>query len=157
MQNQAKSHPSKLGAVKAELEETKESLIKAKEEGNLMAHCLNSLRQELEQTKKELRHLKTRETLSHILDEPEVEEIKFVENTKNINVQMISTPEKHEGRVELEKKRSVKFASPLLTKMMDGEGEESKKAKKTKKKPLVPLIGGFFLKKIKKGAKESES
>ncbi|XP_057784229.1 WEB family protein At2g17940 [Salvia miltiorrhiza] len=157
MQDKAKNQPSKLGAVTAELEETKESLIKAKEEGNLMAHCLDSLRQELEQTKKELRQLKTRETLAHILDEPEVEEIKFVENTKNI-VEMISTPEKHEeGKIEFQKKRSVKFASPLLTKMMDGingEGEESKKAKKTKKKPLVPLIGGLFLKKIKKGAKQ---
>lgn len=152
MQNKAKIQPSKLGAVTAELEETKQSLTKAKEEGNLMAHCLNSLRQELEETKKELRKLKTRETLSHILGDPEVEEIKFVENTKN--VEMIGTPEKH---VEFEKKRSVKFASPLLTKTIDINAEESKKTKKTKKKPLVPLFGGLFLKKIKKGARESES
>ncbi|KAL1537978.1 WEB family protein-like protein [Salvia divinorum] len=155
MQNKAKNQPSKLGAVKAELEETKESLTKAKEEENLMAHCLNSLRQELEQTKKELRHLKTRETLF----EREVEEIKFIDNTKDI-VEMDMIREKHEegGRIELQKKRSVKFASPqLLTKMLDGE--ESKKAAKTKtkKKPLVPLIGGLFLKRIKKGGKASES
>ncbi|XP_047963415.1 WEB family protein At1g75720-like [Salvia hispanica] len=146
MQNKAKNQPSKLGAVKAELEETKETLSKAKEEGNLMAHCLNSLRQELEQTKKELRHLKTRETLF----EREVEEVKFIDNTKDI-VEM-----KHEGKIELQKKRSVKFASPqLLTKVLDDE--ELKKKTKKKKKPLVPLIGGLFLKKIKKGAKESES
>lgn len=153
MQNKAKIQPSKLGEVTAELEETKLNLTKAKEEGNLMAHCLNSLRQELEQTKKELRKLKTRETLSHILDDPEVEETKFVEKTKN--VEMIGTPEKH---VEFEKKRSVKFASPLLVKTMDINVEESTtKTKKTKKKPLVPLFGGLFLKKIKKGARGSDS
>ncbi|KAG6397870.1 hypothetical protein SASPL_139320 [Salvia splendens] len=153
MQNKAKSQPSNLGAVKAELEETKETLTKAKEEGNLMAHCLNSLRQELEQTKKELRHLKTRETLH----EREVEEIKFIDNTKDV-MEMNTIQEKHEGKIELQKKRSVKFASPqLLTKVLDDEESKKVLKKKTKKKPLVPLIGGLFLKKIKKGAKESES
>lgn len=161
MQDKAKRQPSKLGAVTAELEETKQCLQKAKEEGNLMAHCLNSVRQELEQTKRELRKLKTRETLSHMFDEPEVDEdIKFVENTT------ITTPEKrmHEdmSKVEFQKKRSVKFASPLLTKMIgDCDGKEaapSSKNKKMKKKPLVPLLGGLFLKKINKGDnKESES
>lgn len=163
MENKAKKQPSKFGAATTELEETKQCLEKAKKEGNVMANCLNSLRQELEQTKRELRQLKTRETLSHILDEPEIDEdIKFVENTKNVEM-IISTPEKHEDfKPEFQKKRSVKFASPLmLTKMIDdcnGDAPSSKKTKaKTKKKPLVPLIGGLFLKKIKKGAKESES
>ncbi|KAH6760065.1 hypothetical protein C2S52_009500 [Perilla frutescens var. hirtella] len=167
MQNKAKKEPSKFGAVTAELEETKQNLEKAKEEGNHMANCVNALRQELEQTKRELRQLKTRETLSHILDEPEIDEdIKFVENMKNVEM-IISTPDKHEDHKPefLQKKRSVKFASPLLlTKMIDSNGDRegkeapSSKKKKTKKKPLVPLIGGLFLKKIKnKGAKESES
>lgn len=171
MQDKEKHQPSKLGAVTAELEETKQCLQKAKEEGNLMAHCLNSVRQELEQTKRELRKLKTRETLSHMFDEPEVDEdIKFVENTTSI-VEVISTPDKHmheDSKVEFQKKRSVKFASPLmLTKMIDCNGDSdgkeaaaapSSKKKKMKKKPLVPLIGGLFLKKIKKGDnKESES
>ncbi|KAL8472427.1 hypothetical protein ACS0TY_028958 [Phlomoides rotata] len=148
---------SKIGEVRAELEETKQSLQKTKEEGNLMAHCLNSVRQELEQTKRELYQLKNRETLSHHLDKPEIEELKFVENTSN-------TPDKAEDpKPEFQKKRSVKFATtPLLIKVMDtdqeaGElGTKTTMTKKPKKKPLVPLFGGLFLKK-KKRSKDGES
>lgn len=160
MQNKAnngQNQPSKLGAVTAELEETKQSLQKAKEEGNLIAHCLTSLRQELEQTKRELQKLKARETISR-LDDPEIEELKFVENTSK--VEMINTPEKAEViGLEFQKKRSVKFASPLLTKLIvskdisgDQEGEQAPNSSKTKikKNPLVSLIGGLFLKKKKK-------
>lgn len=148
----------KIGEVKAELEETKQSLQKSKEESNLMAHCLNSVRQELEQTKRELHQLKNRETLLHHFDKPEIEELKFVENTS----MTINTPDKTEGsNPEFQKKRSVKFASPLLIKVMDtdqeaGElGTKATKKKTTKKKPLVPLLGGLFLR--KKKSKDGES
>ncbi|KAL0350432.1 UNVERIFIED_CONTAM: WEB family protein [Sesamum radiatum] len=161
--------PSKLGAVTAELEETKQSLQKAKQEGSLMAHCLTSLRQELEQTKRELHQLKAKKTniVPHldIDEEPEIEELKFVENTSNVEI-TVGSPGNDEDGLEFEKKRSVKFASPpLLTKVIvskdngtaeDGERAPLKSKKKMKKNPLVPLIGGFFLKKIK-GRKESES
>ncbi|KAL0379141.1 UNVERIFIED_CONTAM: WEB family protein [Sesamum radiatum] len=160
--------PSKLGAVTAELEETKQSLQKAKEEGSLMAYCLTSLRQELEETKRELHQLKAKKTniVPHldIDEEPEIEELKFVENTSK--VETVGTPGNGEDGLEFEKKRSVKFASPpLLTKVIvskdsspaeDGERAPLKSKKKMKKNPLVPLIGGLFLKKIK-GRKESES
>ncbi|KAI3451447.1 hypothetical protein Pfo_008112 [Paulownia fortunei] len=159
--NNGQNRPSKLGAVTAELEETKQSLQKAKEEGNLMVHCLTSLKQELEQTKRELHQLKARETLSH-LDEPEIEELKFVENTSKVEV--ITTPENAEDGLEFQKKRSVKFASPVLTKLIvskdNNGGEDGVQApsskKKIKKKPLVPLIGGLLFFK-KKGSKDSES
>ncbi|KAL0343104.1 UNVERIFIED_CONTAM: WEB family protein [Sesamum angustifolium] len=163
------NQPSKLGAVTAELEETKQSLEKAKQEGSLMAHCLTSLRQELEQTKRELHQLKAKKTniVPHldIDEEPEIEELKFVENTSNVEI-TVGSPGNDEDGLEFEKKRSVKFASPpLLTKVIvskdsgmaeDGERAPLKSKKKMKKNPLVPLIGGFFLKKIK-GRKESES
>lgn len=153
----------KIGEVKAELEETKQSLQKFKEEGNLMAYCLNSVRQELEQARRELHQLKNRETLSHHLDKPEIEDLKFVENTSRVEDQMtmINTPDKNEDpKPEFEKKRSVKFASPLLIKVMEtdreaGEFESTKKKMKTKKKPLVPLFGGLFSK--KKRGKDGES
>ncbi|KAK4416819.1 WEB family protein [Sesamum alatum] len=113
------NQPSKLGAVTAELEETKQILQKAKEEGSLMAHCLTSLRQELEQTKRELHQLKAKKTPHLDIDdeEPEIEELKFVENTSK--VETVGSPGNDEDGLEFEKKRSVKFASPpLLTKVI---------------------------------------
>ncbi|KAL2499353.1 WEB family protein [Abeliophyllum distichum] len=47
-----------VGSMKAELEETKNNLKKAHEESMLMASCLSSLQQELEQTRRELSQLK---------------------------------------------------------------------------------------------------
>lgn len=156
--NNGEKHPSKLGAVTAELEETKENLEKTKEQGYFMAHCLDSLRQELEHTKRELHQLKAvaREASTPVgLDKPEIEELKFVENTTTVDQELYG--------LEFEKKRSVKFASPLLTKLIvtsfdDEEINPNSPQKKTKKKPLVPLIGRLFLlKKKKKGSKEGES
>ncbi|XP_051127411.1 WEB family protein At3g51220-like [Andrographis paniculata] len=150
---QTGQQPAKLGAVAAELEETKQSLQKAREDSNLMAHCLTSLQQELEHTRKELQQLKSR---SKTIDQPEIEEIKFVENPKMV-VEAIKFPENNGVPAVLEKKRSVKFASPpMLTKVIvskDGQDREKglKLSKKTKKKPLVPLLGGLF---GKKGTKE---
>ncbi|KAL3840385.1 hypothetical protein ACJIZ3_024976 [Penstemon smallii] len=139
---------SKFGAVTAELQETKENLERAKEEGNSMALHLASLKQELEQTKRELFQLKTIRKVSHLLDEPGIDEdVKFIENARNhqdIN---------DDGRFQ--KKRSVKFANPpLLTKVIvhgDDEGDKimlspNKKTKK-KKAALIPVIGRLFSKK----------
>ncbi|CAL1394616.1 unnamed protein product [Linum trigynum] len=112
--------------AEAELEETKLSLMKAKEEGNLMAYRIKSLRQELELTKKELNQIKT--TQKYNADhqdkqwsvsagprgqDPEIEEedLKFMETAANFNDE--------EQELELEKKRYVKFASPpSLAKVM---------------------------------------
>ncbi|KAL2497626.1 WEB family protein [Abeliophyllum distichum] len=132
---------------------TQQTVEKAKEESNnLMVQCLNSLRQELEQTKMELQQLKSRE--SHIendkqLVEPEIEELKYIENIK--------AEIKQENDLEFEKKRSVKFASPpLLTRLIiskdDGVKDEDQAPspkKKPKKKPLISFMGGLFLKQRK--------
>ncbi|CAI9754230.1 unnamed protein product [Fraxinus pennsylvanica] len=143
-------------------EQTKQQSVekeKEKEESNnLMVQCLNSLRQELEQTKMELQQLKSKE--SHIKNdsqsfEPEIEELKFIENTAEIK-----KPTEEENGLQFERKRSVKFASPpLLTRVIvsddGGKDVEQKPSpkKKPKKKPLVSLMGGLFLKKEGKQTK----
>lgn len=160
-------HQSKIGTVTAELEETKRSLEKSKEEGNLMAYYLHSLKLELEQTKKELQQLKgSRELTDHhkptpSLD-PEIEELKFIENAST-KVEVKST--QTQGFEELEKKRSVKFASPpLLTRVIISkeeddrphhrqEGVNSSSSVGEKKLKKRPSFGFLFAK--KKGHQKS--
>ncbi|CAI9757816.1 unnamed protein product [Fraxinus pennsylvanica] len=111
----------------------------------------------------ELRQLKSRE--SHIENhkqlviEPEIEELKFIENCSTTNVKSeIKKQTGEENDLEFEKKRSVKFASPpLLTRVIiskddrDKVGEQTPSPKKKpKKKPLVSIVGGLFLKKGRK-------
>lgn len=126
----------KLGNVAAELEETKQSLSKAKEESMVMAHCLSSLQEELEKTKKELQLLKERELSSLSQD------VKHVETDS----------------MEFQKKRYVTFANPpaavahlaipppaAVEKLdrLSSLRREKNKIKKT----LIPLISGIFSKK----------
>ncbi|XP_009793663.1 WEB family protein At3g51220-like isoform X1 [Nicotiana sylvestris] len=149
------------GAVRVELEETKQSLQKAKEEGTFMAHCLQSLKEELEQTRREIQQLKTRE-LQHkvplVMMDPEIEELKFIEQpSSKVEAKIQTVEEDDEEQIEFQKKRSVKFASPpLLTKVIAVNKEDVKKEcetspsqlkKKLKRKPLIPLIGALFSKK----------
>lgn len=141
---------SRYGAVTAELEETKQRLGKAREEGEMMASCLNSLREELEQTKRELIKLKSRDFDKHLAD-PELEDLKFIENATIID-----------GADEFQNKRYVTFASPpSVTRIIanqDPSGGAPEKPpppppqKKTKKKPLLPLMGRIFSR--KKGNQE---
>ncbi|KAI8537010.1 hypothetical protein RHMOL_Rhmol10G0301800 [Rhododendron molle] len=155
-------YQSRIGAVSAELEETKQSLQKAKEEAHFMACCLNSLKQELEHTKRELHHLKTRELApKQPAFDPEIEEIKFIENARDV---VANTAQREQGlEYYLEKKRSVKFASPpslakIITSKDVGElmhTNPNSSKKKLKRKPLIPFIGGLFSK--KKGGQEGRS
>lgn len=161
-ENEHGQYQSRIGAVSAELEETKQSLKKAKEEAHFMAYCLNSVKQELEHTKRELHHLKTRELAPKQPGfDPEIEEIKFIENARDVEA---NTTQREQGLVYyLEKKRSVKFASPpslakIITSKDVGElmhTNSNSSKKKLKRKPLIPFMGGLFSK--KKGGQEGQS
>ncbi|XP_022936927.1 WEB family protein At1g75720 [Cucurbita moschata] len=134
----------KLGNVAAELEETKQSLEKAKEESMVMAHCLSSLQEELENTKKELQFLKESE-LFH-----QSEDIKVVDAAAAAAAATDS--------MEFQKKRYVTFANPpaavahLVIPPPTGveklERLSSFRRDKNKmKKTLIPLISAIFSKK----------
>ncbi|KAJ9674965.1 hypothetical protein PVL29_024088 [Vitis rotundifolia] len=131
---------SKLGTVVAQLEETKYSLEKAKEEGMLMANCLSSLKEELERTKLELEQLKERESEKRLMMESGIEDVKTENRTKE-----------EETSTEFQKKRYVTFANPpSVPQFVVPQGREvlerHPSLKKKKKKPLIPLIGGLFSK-----------
>ncbi|KAK9129531.1 hypothetical protein Sjap_010018 [Stephania japonica] len=144
---------TRLGTVTAELEETKHSLQKAKEEGMLMEYCLTNLKKELEQTKSELEQIKARE-LEKLKIDSEMEDLKFIEHPIEMEDSAWSTTPDESG-LDFQKKRYVKFASPpsLAKVMTPDEGahqqvlERHPSLKKKKKKPLIPLIAGLFSKK----------
>lgn len=155
-------HQARIKALEAELEETKQSLKKATQEGDFMAYYLKSLKQEVEETKRELKQLKAREIQNQFSDDFEIhEEIKFVENsTRTIEAMK---PQREDDGFEFQKRRSVKFASPpSLTKVMVSKDisevkvESSSLKKKTKGKNLFPWIGGTIFSR-KKGFQEGYS
>lgn len=149
---------SKIEALTAELEETKVSLEKAREENIVMTYCMKSLRDELEQTKKELQRLKARELYQkQVVVDPEIEDIKFIENAtskpvtmKNLSREVDEYHHDHHHQ-EFHKKRYVKFASPpalaklIVTKEDNLERPPSVK-KPVKRKSLIPIIGWLFAK-----------
>lgn len=142
---------SRLGTVTAELKETKQSLEKAKEQRTLMANCLSSLQEELERTRRELQQLKEREVERQLI-ESEIEVVKVVEDTTKFEVKMQTS--KEEG-TQFQNKRYVTFANPpSLTQVLMPQGVEALERhpslRKKKKKPLIPLIGGIFSKKLGK-------
>ncbi|XP_016451470.1 WEB family protein At3g51220-like isoform X3 [Nicotiana tabacum] len=141
--------------VTIELEETKQNLQKSKEEGTFMAHCLQSLKEELELTKREIHQLKTRELKQKVAlgADPEIEDLKFIENSSSSKVELRTQFQEYDDEIEFQKKKSVKFAStPLLTRIINVESTSpSQLKKKLKKKPLIPLFGGLFSKKKGKG------
>ncbi|KAI4316928.1 hypothetical protein L6164_024855 [Bauhinia variegata] len=135
---------SSLVTVAAELEETRQNLERAREESMVMAHCLSSLKDELELTKQELEKWKQRETQKHAVVEPEIEHVKFVENLTKFA----------EETTEFQKKRYLTFANPAsVAHVMPPQPhgieklERHPSLRKKKKKALIPLIGGIFSKK----------
>ncbi|XP_076937816.1 WEB family protein At3g51220-like [Bidens hawaiensis] len=158
---------TKVGAIAAELEETKQTLEKAKEEETCMAYYLASLKQELEETKSELKQLKLKREPYYQKQlfpfDKEIEEIKCIENPMIVEV---NHPEKEESDDDdddypvFEKKRSVKFASPpSLTKVMVEtkmqETSPSSLKKKALRKTIIPSLGGIFSR--KKGSQSART
>ncbi|KAL1354932.1 hypothetical protein HN51_006976 [Arachis hypogaea] len=150
---------SKVGALTSELEETKQSLEKAREEANSMAQRIKMLRKELEHTKKELEEAKVR--LQQKDCDPEIEDLKFISNGTNNNVEIKAQVQADEEAAEFQKRRYVKFASPHALAQVIPNREHEKilerppSIKKGKKKPMMPLLGWFFSK--KKGSHELDS
>ncbi|XP_022752320.1 WEB family protein At2g17940-like [Durio zibethinus] len=144
---------SKISALTAELEETKQSLQKAKEEGNLMSYRIKTLREELEQTKKELQQVMAAREFQKQRFDPDIEDFKFMQNAAKIG-----TMTRDEEPEEFQKKRYVKFASPpSLAQVIVNREEKLERptsAKKVRRKPLIPIIGWLFSK--KKGNKEDD-
>ncbi|XP_027089766.1 WEB family protein At1g75720 [Coffea arabica] len=144
--------PSRLGNITAELEETKQSLQKAQAESLVMATCLSSLQEELQRTKRELQHLKERESQKRAI-ELEIEDLKFVEDIKDeeeFQVKITETMIHQQQNVEFQKKRYVKFADPpslaQVVPPADALLQRHPSLRKSKKKPLLPLIKGIFRK-----------
>ncbi|XWS33856.1 hypothetical protein CRYUN_Cryun22dG0118900 [Craigia yunnanensis] len=143
---------SNIATLTAELEETKQSLQKAKEEGNLMSYRIKTVREELEQTKKEVQQLKAREFQKQ-RSNPDIEDFKFIENATKIGIMT-----RNEEPEEFQKKRYVKFASPpSLAQVIVNKEEKLERptsVKKVRRKLLIPIIGWLFSK--KKGSQEED-
>ncbi|KAG8377913.1 hypothetical protein BUALT_Bualt08G0083000 [Buddleja alternifolia] len=152
--------------ISFELEETKQSLEKAREESMQMALCLSSLQQELEQTKSELHKLKTRASDRRALD-LEIDDLKFVKEHNNMELieeqvkkETTMTSRDHDQKVEFHKKKYVRFANPpMVTQVVvpppppppmpcyEEVLQRHPSLKQKKKKALIPFIGGIFSKK----------
>lgn len=134
-----------------------------------MAYYLASLKQELEETKSELKQLKSRKEPYYPKQcspvDKEIEEIKFIENPIRVEVnhpEIQESDDENDDNFMFEKKRLVKFASPpSLTKVMVEapvtmqETSPSSLKKKAQRKTLIPSLSGIFSR--KKGGPSSRS
>ncbi|KAK3423837.1 hypothetical protein EUGRSUZ_F00599 [Eucalyptus grandis] len=161
-----KGGASRIGRITAELEEAKQRLEQAREEGERMANVLSSLQQELERTRLELARLKKHQPYKHPINViPELEEVEEEgeeeEEDDFKDVKPVEAPTESERAEALwfddektgfAEKRYVTFAADrVLTPQSDNEawqGHPSIGNKKTtkKKKPLIPLLGEILSK-----------
>ncbi|KAJ8436711.1 hypothetical protein Cgig2_027382 [Carnegiea gigantea] len=149
--NQHEQGRLRVGNMSTELEETKQSLQKARQDTTVMANCLSTLQEELERTKRELQDLKLERESEKQMMEFEIEHLKFVEDSPQSMVMRLPQRSPCEDPNEYQKKRYVTFANaPLSQVVVPGKNgpvlERHPSLKKKKKKPLIPfnLIGGIF-------------
>ncbi|KNA18540.1 hypothetical protein SOVF_069800 [Spinacia oleracea] len=151
--NETDKRSSKLGVMTEELEETKQSLLKAKEETMVIATCLSSLEEELEKTKRELQELKLERESEKQMMEYEIEDLKFVEDPPKPEANLEQVRESE--RVEYQNRRYVTFGNPTFSQVVVPDQktgpflERHPSLKKKKRQPLLPLFGGLFSRKKK--------
>lgn len=166
----AQAAHSRIAALTAELEETKQNLIKARDNNNRLANTIKTLKDELDNARREVKQLKAAASPKHALD-PATEDVKFIENVTKVGrakkkKSALASEEQDDGvddedddderEFEFHKKtRYVKFASPpSLTRVIASGGEREAALErppsmnKTKnKKALVSIVGRLFAKK----------
>ncbi|KAK5843776.1 hypothetical protein PVK06_006234 [Gossypium arboreum] len=140
-QRESGKSQSKISTLTSELEETKQNLQKAKEEGNSMSHSIKVLKEELEKTKQDLHLLKIVE-FDKQQSEPNVKDSKFIKKTTKMELEPKSE--------EFQKKKYVKFASsPSKTQVTVNKEEVMEKpipVKKVRRKVSITMIGWLFSK-----------
>lgn len=174
-ENDELASSSRIETITVELEETKQSLVKAREESMVMANSLSYLQQELEKTRRELQEIKKLGSKSYQKQVKNInEDLKFIEldhsspefevNTKTINKKAEFLPSSDgiqcinaEEKMEYQKKRYVTFAdsptnfSQVLVPTIDHEEavlQRHPSLRKSRRKPLIPLIKGILRKRI---------
>ncbi|XP_030541466.1 WEB family protein At1g75720 [Rhodamnia argentea] len=148
---------SRIGRITAELEEAKQRLEEAREDGVRMANHLSSLEQELERTKQELALLKKQQPDKHLINmmaesegEEEMKDVKSVEAPSES--ELAEALWFDEEKTGFHEKRYVTFADRVLTPQSDDEAWQghasigNNKMKKKKNKPLIPLLGEILSK-----------
>ncbi|KAG4153718.1 hypothetical protein ERO13_D03G009550v2 [Gossypium hirsutum] len=117
---------SKIATLTSELEETKQNLQKAKEEGNSMSHSIKLKVVEFDKQQ----------------SEPDVKDFKFMKKTTKMELE--PKPE------EFQKKKYVKFASsPSIAQVTVNKEEVMEKPipiKKVRRKVSITVIGWLFSK-----------
>ncbi|XP_054775757.1 WEB family protein At2g17940-like [Prosopis cineraria] len=130
-QTETGSVQSREAQLRAEIQEARQSLEKAREEATFMSHCIKSLKEELQHARKELQEVKGRELrLLKQRDDPEIEDLKFIANAPA-----------REDAGDLHKKRYVKFAAPSAA-LQPVEAPPSPSKPKTR--PSMPLARWLF-------------
>ncbi|EOA31432.1 hypothetical protein CARUB_v10014611mg [Capsella rubella] len=146
---------SRLRSLTLELDKTRETLTRTLQLNTILSNRIKSLTQELERGRKEMQQLSR--TRSSRLDNPEIEELKFVEQHQTTKTCKDVIEEEFVLTEELEKRRLVTFASsPLLTRVMSSVRDEDERKmkekdfekdcsiKKTKsKRGFAPFMGWF--------------
>ncbi|OVA18580.1 hypothetical protein BVC80_1831g124 [Macleaya cordata] len=158
------------GTVRTQLEETKQSLQIAREEGMLMANCLISLKEELEETKRELQQIKSikqqqqqqQQQQEYYSEKQPIHssEFEFVKFVENVNTKPETEPpptidDDNEPLVmEFQNKLCVKFADPPSlahhVMMNSEEGYDEVLVEQSRHPPLNTIMNNNSKKKKKK-------